>query len=284
MSTRAFPCVLRRRGVARQITIQCKLIAPESTRHQLWKLMAEKNTPLINELLKQLAEHPDLETWKQKGKIPRGTVKNLCQPLRNNSDFLGQPGRFYSSAISLVEYIYKSWLKLQQRLIFQLKGQERWLSMLRSDAELIAESDCLLEQIQAVAQEILNNINQNSDQSISSQLFDLYDNTEDVLNKCAIAYLLKNGCRISKKPENAKKFTKRRRKAEIKVNRLLKKKSELVRQEKTEAIAKTLTKMNDKGDLNQKQQAFIKRKKTSLARINNPFPRPNKPLYRGRKI
>ena len=179
-----------------QITIQCKLIAPESTRHQLWKLMAEKNTPLINELLKQLVQHPDLETWKQKGKIPRGTVKNLCQPLRNNPHFLGQPGRFYSSAISLVEYIYKSWLKLQQRLIFQLKGQERWLTMLKSDAELIAESDCLLEQIQAVAQEILNNINQNSDQSISSQLFDLYDNTEDVLNKCEIAYLLKNGCRI----------------------------------------------------------------------------------------
>ena len=42
--------------------------------------------------------------------------------------------------------------------------------------------------------------------------------------------------------------------------------------------------MKEKGDLNlnQKQQAFIKRKKTSLARINNPFPRPNKPLYRGK--
>ncbi len=41
--------------------------------------------------------------------------------------------------------------------------------------------------------------------------------------RCAIAYLLKNGCRIPKKPENAKKFTNRRRKAEIKVNRLIKK-------------------------------------------------------------
>ena len=65
-----------------KITIQCKLIAPESTRHQLWKLMAEKNTPLINELLKQLAEQPDLETWKQKGKIPHGTVEKLVSNVK----------------------------------------------------------------------------------------------------------------------------------------------------------------------------------------------------------
>lgn len=202
------------------ITVQCKLTAPENTRHQLWQLMTEKNTPLINELLKQLAEHPDLETWKQKGKIPGRTVKNLCQPLRNADDFLGQPGRFYSSAISVVEYIYKSWLKLQQRLIFQLRGQERWLSMLRSDVELIEECSHSLEQIQAVAQKILNNLDEKSERSFVSQLFDLYDNTEDILSQCAIAYLLKNGCKIPKKPEDAKKFAKRRRKAEIKITRL----------------------------------------------------------------
>ena len=30
-------------------TIQCRLVAKESTRQQLWELMAHKNTPLINE-------------------------------------------------------------------------------------------------------------------------------------------------------------------------------------------------------------------------------------------
>ena len=40
--------------------------------------------------------------------------------------------------------------------------------------------------------------------------------------------------------------------------------------------------MNKKGDLNQKQQAFIKRKQTALALINNSFPRPSKPLYKGK--
>ena len=72
------------------ITIQCRLIAPEATRRQLWQMMVEKNTPLINELLRQLAEHPDLENWKRRGDIPSGTVKNLCQPLRTDPQFIGQ--------------------------------------------------------------------------------------------------------------------------------------------------------------------------------------------------
>jgi len=46
-------------------------------------------------------------------------------------------------------------------------------------------------------------------------------------------------------------------------------------------IAKTLTAMKEKGDLNEKQQAFIKRKNSTLARINNSFPRPSNPLYQG---
>ncbi|HYX16203.1 MAG TPA: hypothetical protein VE944_17900, partial [Nostoc sp.] len=54
------------------------------------------------------------------------------------------------------------------------------------------------------------------------------------------------------------------------------------REEKAEEIAKILTKIKAKDDLNDKQLAYIKRKNSTLARINNPFPRPNKPLYKGR--
>ncbi|MFW6296331.1 MAG: hypothetical protein ACOC04_03985 [Halothece sp.] len=79
-----------------QITIQCRLVASEATRHQLWQLMAQQNTPLINELLKQVAEHPDFETWRQKGKLPGGIVSQLCKPLKKDSRFSGQPSRFYS--------------------------------------------------------------------------------------------------------------------------------------------------------------------------------------------
>lgn len=57
--------------------------------------------------------------------------------------------------------------------------------------------------------------------------------------------------------------------------------TEQVRNEKASEIAKTLTAMKEKGDLNEKQQAFIKRKHSTLARINNSFPRPSQPLYQG---
>ncbi len=57
--------------------------------------------------------------------------------------------------------------------------------------------------------------------------------------------------------------------------------TEQVCQEKAEDIALTLTTMNEKGDLNDKQQAFIHRKQSTLARLNNPFPRPSQPLYQG---
>ncbi|MEH2326411.1 MAG: hypothetical protein V7K32_23185 [Nostoc sp.] len=43
--------------------------------------MAEKNTPLINELLLQVALHPEFETWLEEGKIPTELLKKL--KLRN---------------------------------------------------------------------------------------------------------------------------------------------------------------------------------------------------------
>ena len=116
-----------------QITIQCRLVAKASTRQQLWQLMAQKNTPLINELLQQVANHPDFETWKTKGKIPAGTIKKLCEPLKIDPRYIGQPARFYPSAIALVTYIYKSWLKLQKQLKYRLKAQQRWLAMLKKE-------------------------------------------------------------------------------------------------------------------------------------------------------
>jgi hypothetical protein len=99
-----------------QITIQCRLVASLPTRRQLWELMAGKNTPLINELLALVANHPDFETWRQKGKLPSGTVKQLCGPLKTDPRFISQPARFYTSAITVVDYIYKAWLAVMKRL------------------------------------------------------------------------------------------------------------------------------------------------------------------------
>ena len=49
-------------------TIECRIAAkPESLRY-LWEIMTLKNTPLINELLAQVPNHPDFE---------RGSLRNL---------------------------------------------------------------------------------------------------------------------------------------------------------------------------------------------------------------
>ncbi|MBE9106248.1 type V CRISPR-associated protein Cas12k [Nostoc cf. edaphicum LEGE 07299] len=225
-----------------QITIQCRLVASESSRHQLWKLMAELNTPLINELLHRVNQHPEFETWRQKGKHPTSVVKELCEPLKTDPRFIGQPGRFYTSAIALVNYIYKSWFALMKRSQYQLEGKIRWLEMLKSDVELVEASGVSLDKLRTKAAEILAQLvlvntaetqstngkkvrkrkkSQNSDsKTLSKNLFEIYRNTEDNLTRCAISYLLKNGCKINEKEEDAKKFAQRRRKLQIQIERL----------------------------------------------------------------
>ena len=57
--------------------------------------------------------------------------------------------------------------------------------------------------------------------------------------------------------------------------------TELFRQEKADEITKFITKMKKKNDLSETQLAFIKRKESTLTRINNSFERPSQPLYQG---
>ncbi len=218
-----------------QITIQCLLVASQSTRKLLWQLMAEKNTPLINEILRLINNYEYFEEWQSEGKLPSGLVSDLCKSLKKDSRYSGQPSRFYLSVIKLVNYIYKSWLKLQKRKQRQLEGQERWLLMLKSDTELLKECECSLDILRTRAKEILSDIeiaierakrisNGKKAPKKSSLLFDLYDVTEDydILSLSAICYLLKNGSKIPKpdKPEDKKKFARRRRKVAIKIKRL----------------------------------------------------------------
>ena len=75
------------------ITIQCRLFSEEESLLYLWELMTQKNTPLINELLELIGKHPELEEWIQKGKLPTGLVKTLCNSLKTDLRFSGQPGR-----------------------------------------------------------------------------------------------------------------------------------------------------------------------------------------------
>ncbi|MBN3869507.1 type V CRISPR-associated protein Cas12k [Nostoc sp. JL33] len=226
------------------ITIQCRLVADKASLRHLWKLMAEKNTPLINELLEQLRQHPDFETWLEKGQVPKDTIETICNSLKIQERFADQPGRFYASAVTLVKEIYKSWFALQQRRQRQIEGKERWLNMLKSDIELQQESQCNLDVIRAKATEILDSFLTKFSQEKNKQskikkakktkknkeiysnttlfngLFDTYDKTEDCLSKCALAYLLKNNCQASKVDEDPQQYAKNKRKKEIEIERL----------------------------------------------------------------
>ncbi|WP_392533740.1 type V CRISPR-associated protein Cas12k [Nostoc sp. C117] len=195
------------------ITIQCRLVASEDTRRHLWQLMAEKNTPLINELLEQVRIHPDMEQWLKKGKLPNGVIKPLCDSLSTQERFVNQPKRFYKSAIEVVEYIYKSWLALQKERQQKIDKKEHWLNMLKSDVELEQESNFTLNIIRAKAIKILpqyitkaeeihkQNItnknvnkrqkhkNKNNNYTLFDILFKAYDRAKIPLNRCAIAIL-----------------------------------------------------------------------------------------------
>ncbi|PSB24019.1 type V CRISPR-associated protein Cas12k [Stenomitos frigidus] len=228
-----------------QKTIECRLVATEDTRRYLWHLMAEKYTPLVNTLLKQVAQDDHFEEWCHSGNLSVAIVKQFCEKLKEDSQFAGQPGRFYSSAIALVHRIYKSWLALRKRVRNKIAGQTRWLAMLKSDDELTEASGSDLDALKVQAEAILAQIqsqtllngqskpkkSRNQKQptqtlepkknNIPNELFKLYDSVDDVLTRCAIAYLLKNGSKIPDKPEDAKKFAKRRRKTEIRLERLM---------------------------------------------------------------
>lgn len=224
-----------------QKTIQCHLVAKEPSRKNIWQLTAGNNTPLINELLSQIAKDTRFEEWYRKGSVPQQIIKEeFCKPLRSDSRFEGQPGRFYTSAIATVSRIFKSWIRLHRRLIYQLEGQTRWLLILQSDEELTKACNCDLETLRTTATEILSQTASQSsktrkarpgkkiqeqeksqeEKSQFNKLFELYRNADDNLTRGAIAYLLKNGGKLPDKSEDPKKFAKRRRKAEIRVERL----------------------------------------------------------------
>lgn len=222
-------------------TIECRIVAkPESLKY-LWELMILKNTPLINELLAKVPNHPDFEEWFEKGTLPQKPIKELCAALRTQEPFANQPGRFYTSAIALVHYMFKSWLKVQKKLRQRIEGKQRWLAMLKSDLELEAESGKDLAEIRLLALKILQQVEQQlnnqttnhkkrkktkskkESSTIFNSLHDRYDKTIDNVTKCAIVYLLKNGCQIDENNEGGEdpeEYALRRRKKEIEIENL----------------------------------------------------------------
>jgi hypothetical protein len=120
------------------------------------------------------------------------------------------------------------------------------LAILQSDDELTIASQGDIDTLRSKASQLLTQLNHSDSQDnepqpgkahskkkgkkeskrpgsgISSTLFRLYSETEEALTRCVIAYLLKNGCKLPDRVEDPKKFAKRRRKTEIRLERLIK--------------------------------------------------------------
>ncbi|MGF1987942.1 MAG: type V CRISPR-associated protein Cas12k [Nostoc sp. ZfuVER08] len=239
------PLVLEARNTMSVIVAtQCRLVACESTRRYYWQMMAEKNTPLINELIEQVGKHPDIEKWLNQGQLPDGVVKLICGSLMTQECFADQPKRFYKSAIEVVEYIYKSWLTLQKERQQKIDKKEHWLNMLKSDVELQQECNLTLDIIRAHAIKILpkyiancegnNAQNTNSKKTSKSKkgknkkdnytlfdiLFKAYDKAKNSLERCTLAYLLKNNCQVTEQEEDPEQYALRRAKKEKEIERL----------------------------------------------------------------
>jgi IS605 OrfB family transposase len=216
------------------ITVQCQLKATEDSLRHLWSLMAEKNTLLVNELLKQINTHPDFDKWLEEGNIPASVIEGLCKNLRAESRFQDMPGRFANAAENLVKYIYKSWFAQQEKRRFRLQKKKDWLSMLKSDLELELESGCSLETLRVQATEILTKkraeLERNQEEKLDqapkdkskalfNSLFQAYEKAKVPQQRCAIVYLLKNNCQVSEVEEDPEAYQRRRRKKEIEIER-----------------------------------------------------------------
>lgn len=199
-----------------QKTIRCRLIAPEVTRQAIWQLMAERNTPMVNETLLQLSGHPDFPKWQQKGKLPDVAVKRIIDTLKADPRFSGQPVWYYISAQKQVTYTFRSWLTLQKRKQWRLEGKRLWLDILRSDMELADEANSSLEAVQEEAVNILHTI---EGLDLFPALMNQYHSETGALKKSALAYLLKRGGDIDGE-ENLEKLRQRLRKTEHQVRRL----------------------------------------------------------------
>ena len=228
------------------ITIQCRLQAKEETLRYLWRLMVEQNTLLVSETLEHIKIHPELDLWLDRGYISDETIKEIVKNLQQQSKFQGMPGRFSTSAKTLVKEIYKSWFAVQRKKRNFLWGKKRWLAMLKSEQELLEQTGLTLPQLQAEAEKILNRErkkfdklkqNKSSETETPKDLFShflhAFDKvtknyekekkphlkTKKLIQQCAVVYLLKNKCEIGNQSEDPEKYQQYRHKKEIQLER-----------------------------------------------------------------
>ena len=190
-----------------KLTIQCRLVAEEETRRQVWEMMAGRYAPLIATTLEQVSQHKDFPQWVATGELPTQVVKNLVNQAQS-----GLPARWCASAQRQVQETYKAWLTKRRKLQQKLQGQQTWLSVLRPDAELAKNAGLSLEEMKIRAQALLHREINN--------WFQVYQQCQDVVERSIFAYLLKHRLTVPTEPEDTDKLRRKRRQVEIKIERL----------------------------------------------------------------
>lgn len=183
---------------------------------------AYQHTLLIDQISEQIKQDPDVINWIRATQeaqtsittdtdqdtdteqgyswLPKRLVQKLCDRLEEIPQFKGMSGRSSTSATERVEEIYKSWIATHQKLIRQIRGKERWLTVVKSDAELAENSDFSQLDIESCAEQILSEIEAENEfedkpsdahnRRVFNTLFDKFDTTEDVLSRRAITAVL----------------------------------------------------------------------------------------------
>lgn len=186
-------------------TIRCRLTASRETRQFFWEKMVAY-TCLINQLFSKVAQDEQFNDWQQSSSVPRKPLEEIIKTIEKESGSYHLPARFYTSAVLMTQYVYKSWFALQKRRQWQIQGKRRWLEIMKQDS-LLAHTDFSPETIYAKAREILSQTSNNRNEpkkkrsegkkSLLGSLMTKFEETDDLLTKCAVLHLLKNDFEVS---------------------------------------------------------------------------------------
>ena len=230
------------------ITVQCRLQAEEKTLKYLWELGTIQNTVFVSEILEQIATHPQMQSWLNDGYIPSTALDKIADELKKQDRYKDMAARPTTSATTLVKEIYKSWFAVQAQKRRRLWGKKRWLSIIRSESELLEATNLSLCELQSEAERILKREQkkqekQAQDDSKSEKAQDLFPYFMDIYDKvtknyeqekkphlkkkkliqqCAVIYLLKNQLEFANEPEDTEKYQLYKRRKEIEVEKLQK--------------------------------------------------------------
>jgi hypothetical protein len=227
-------CQINKKSIS---VIQTRLVGSEESLRSIWLLMKDYYSEFVKTLLEYLSSHPDFNIWLDQCSFPDAILKDYAKTCQTISPYQSLPGRFRTSAVTLVKNTYLSWFAVKKRQLNSLKGKKRFFALFKSDEELQKDSGLDFYTITTKAEKLLLEVRQKlekewkknktiplDDESmfweITNNLYDLYERTKSNEIRCLIAYLIKNSNKIPDQPENFKDYQLRRKSKEIEIQRL----------------------------------------------------------------